>query len=108
MSESKKAFEVGKIKSWDNFVKENLKDYKIEKGSQFEANLYLAFDETMQLFKTADYQYKYKIKALEEQLGEAEKFINEVMEMTYFVNTGKEINPFDLRDKCSKHLNKME
>jgi hypothetical protein len=61
-------FEVGKIKSWEVFVKDDLSEFEIRKGSQFEATLYLAYEEMCDLFRTADYQYRYKITALQAEI----------------------------------------
>lgn len=71
-------FIVGKIKPWSKFVKENLKEFEIQKGSQFEAKLYLAYEETMQLFKTAEYQLNYKITELEKKLSIFDKLSDDL------------------------------
>lgn len=57
-----------KIKPWEQFVKEQLGEFEIQKGSQFEARLLLAYEEMCQIFKTAEHQYNYRIQQLESEL----------------------------------------
>lgn len=68
------SFTAGKVKSWEKFVEENLKEYGIEKGSHFEAKLWVAYEDMSNIFKTAEHQLRYKIKNLEEEI-ERLKFV---------------------------------
>ena len=55
-------------KSFENFIKEDCKEYQIKKGSDFEARLYLAYEEMMGIFKNEEHKLKYKIDQLKKEL----------------------------------------
>lgn len=71
-------FKCGEIKTWERFVKENLSEYEIAKGSSFEAILHLAFEETMQLFKTSKFQMQFKIQSLESEIKKRDELLAEI------------------------------
>lgn len=52
------------FEEWEDFVKNKLPEFDIQKGSTFEANLYLAFNEMRSIFTQKEYRLKYKIEIL--------------------------------------------
>jgi len=55
-----------KIKPWGEFAEEFLSEYEIKKGSQFEARLFLAYEDMCNLFRL---NVTDKIESLESQLA---------------------------------------
>ena len=55
---------------WGKFVKERLSEYGIQKGSSFEAKLYLAFNDMESIFSNERQGFKLKISKLEAENAE--------------------------------------
>jgi lipid II:glycine glycyltransferase (peptidoglycan interpeptide bridge formation enzyme) len=66
-----------KIKPWGEFVEEFLSEYEIKKGSQFEAKLFLAYEDMCNLFRL---NVTDKILTLESQLAAEREKIRKMRE----------------------------
>ena len=56
-----------RYETFEHFIKHKCPEYAIEKGSQFEAKLWLAYDEMQDIFKKEEYKLNYKIGQLEKE-----------------------------------------
>ena len=92
------------FESWEDFVKEKLSEFDIQKGSDFEAKLYLSFNEMRDIFTQKEYRLKYKIKSLKEELAKERETVDFYADKTpwgSFVDYSSQIMAFIIdSDTC--------
>lgn len=75
------------MKDWDKFVKEKLSEFEIQKGSQYEAKLFLAYEEMTHIFLNKEHRFKQQITQLKK---ENEKLRGALEEIYNFLNPDNE------------------